>query len=40
MNIIIQDVVRDNYLIPFKITSEQINETVTHETALIVRKQY
>lgn len=33
MNVIIQDVVRDNYLIPFKITREQINETVTHETA-------
>jgi len=33
MNVIIQDVVRDNYLIPFKITQEQINETVTHETA-------
>jgi len=33
MNVIVQDVVRDNYLIPFKITREQINETVTHETA-------
>jgi hypothetical protein len=33
MNVIIQDLVRDNYLIPFKITREQINETVTHETA-------
>jgi hypothetical protein len=33
MHVIIQDVVRDNYLIPFKITREQINETVTHETA-------
>ena len=32
MNVIIEDVVRDNYLIPFKITREQINETVTHET--------
>jgi hypothetical protein len=32
MKVIIQDVVRDNYLIPFNITSEQINETVTHET--------
>jgi hypothetical protein len=33
MNVIIADVVRNNYLIPFKITREQINETVTHETA-------
>jgi hypothetical protein len=33
MHVIIQDVVSDNYLIPFKITREQINETVTHETA-------
>jgi hypothetical protein len=33
MHVIIQDVVRDNYLIPFKITREQINETVTYETA-------
>jgi hypothetical protein len=33
MNVIIQDVVQDNYLIPFKITREQINETVTHETS-------
>jgi len=33
MHVIIEDVVSDNYLIPFKITREQINETVTHETA-------
>ena len=33
MNVIIADIVRNNYLIPFKITREQINETVTHETA-------
>jgi hypothetical protein len=33
MHVIIQDVIRDNYLIPFRITREQINETVTHETA-------
>ena len=33
MNVIIADAVRNNYLIPFKITREQINETVTHETA-------
>lgn len=26
MHVIIQDVVSDNYLIPFKITREQINE--------------
>lgn len=32
MHVIIQEVVRNNYLIPFKITREQINETVTHET--------
>ena len=33
MHVIIEDVVSDNYLIPYKITREQINETVTHETA-------
>jgi hypothetical protein len=31
MKVLIEPVVENNYLIPFKITREQVNETVTHE---------
>jgi hypothetical protein len=33
MDVIIEDVVKNNYLTPFKITPEQVKETVNHETA-------
>jgi hypothetical protein len=32
MEVLIQDLVRNNYLIPFRITDDHINETVDHPT--------